>query len=117
MGVSNLFRLTQKVSFDELIPIRVDELIPIEVDELIPMDVSDLFSRPTQDYMSECQATCLLLLLKPATVKASQVCRPCLFKTVFCRPCLSKTALPFQDTFLQGMSVYARLIKCTEFKM
>jgi hypothetical protein len=49
MGVSNLFRLTQKVSFDELIPIRVDELIPIGVDELIPMDVSDLFSRPPKN--------------------------------------------------------------------
>jgi hypothetical protein len=46
MGVSNLFRLTQNASFDELIPIGVDELIPIGVDELIPMDVSDLFSRP-----------------------------------------------------------------------
>jgi hypothetical protein len=46
MGVSNLFRLTQKVSFDELIPIGVDELIPIGVDDLIPMDVSNLFSRP-----------------------------------------------------------------------
>jgi hypothetical protein len=41
-----LFRLPQKASFDELIPIGVDELIPIGVDELIPMDVSDLFSRP-----------------------------------------------------------------------
>jgi hypothetical protein len=48
MGVSNLFRLPQKWSFDELIPIGVDELIPIGVDELIPMDVSDLFSRPLQ---------------------------------------------------------------------
>jgi hypothetical protein len=46
MGVSNLFRLPQKASFDELIPIGVDELIPIGVDELIPMAVSDLFSRP-----------------------------------------------------------------------
>jgi hypothetical protein len=46
MGVSNLFRLNKKASFDELIPIIVDELIPIRVDELIPMDVSDLFSRP-----------------------------------------------------------------------
>jgi hypothetical protein len=46
MGVSNLFRLPQNASFDELIPIGVDELIPIGVDELIPMDVSDLFSRP-----------------------------------------------------------------------
>jgi hypothetical protein len=46
MGVSNLFRLPQKWSFDELIPIVVDELIPIGVDELIPLDVSDLFSRP-----------------------------------------------------------------------
>jgi hypothetical protein len=35
--VSNLLRLTQNASFDELIPIGVDELIP--------MDVSDLFSR------------------------------------------------------------------------
>jgi hypothetical protein len=48
MGVSNLFRLNKKASFDELIPIIVDELIPIRVDELIPMDVSDLFSRPTR---------------------------------------------------------------------
>jgi hypothetical protein len=46
MGVSNLFRLTQKVSFDELIPIGADELIPIRVDEPIPLDVSVLFSRP-----------------------------------------------------------------------
>jgi hypothetical protein len=46
MGVSNLFRLTQKVSFDEHIPIIVDELIPIKVDEPIPLDVSVLFSRP-----------------------------------------------------------------------
>jgi hypothetical protein len=46
MGVSNLFRLTQNASFDQLIPIGVDELIPIRVDELIPMHVSDLFSRP-----------------------------------------------------------------------
>jgi hypothetical protein len=58
MGVSNLFRLPQKASFDELIPIGVDELIPIGVDELIPigvdelipMDVSDLFSRPLSIY-------------------------------------------------------------------
>jgi hypothetical protein len=58
MGVSNYFRLTQKASFDELIPIGVDELIPIGVDELIPigvdelipLDVSDLFSRPENEY-------------------------------------------------------------------
>jgi hypothetical protein len=51
MGVSNLFRLPQKVSFDELIPIGVDDLIPIGVDELIPMDVSDLISRPVSDLL------------------------------------------------------------------
>jgi hypothetical protein len=48
MEVSNLFRLHENASFDELIPIGVDEPIPIGVDELIPIDVSDLFSRPRE---------------------------------------------------------------------